>query len=99
MEDDLVRINLIKFLPMIYTKITKPMSRYEILKKIGLPPNMQQNYKKIDEWIELGILRRDDDSIDKFVADKKRIWEIFKGSVFGKDFIDMIQDRQIFPVD
>lgn len=92
-------IDIIRILPALYNLINKPMTRYDILKKLGLQPNTARNYKKIDECIDMGFLKKEDPSKQFFVADKERIWDFWKKTPSGKVIYDMFNERTVGPIE
>ena len=92
-------MDIIRILPALYNLISKPMTRYDILKKLGLQPNTARNYKKIDECIDMGFLKKKDPSTQLFVADRERIWRFWKQTPIGKIIFDMFNDRTVGPIE
>lgn len=91
-------VDLIKFLPGIYNLINKPKTRYDILKTLGMQTSTQ-NYKKIEECIDMGFLKRDKSSSQTFVADRDRIWDFWKKTPLGRKVLEMIDDQTILPIE
>lgn len=90
-------IDLLKFLPAIYVNVGSPKTRYDILKTLGLSTSTQ-NYKKIDECIAMGFLKKKNSSPETFVADRGVIWDSWKKTPMGKKILDMISDNTIVPI-
>ena len=99
-ENNLImnEVDLARFLPAIYNLIDRPKTRYDILKTLKLQPSTQ-NYRKIDECIDMGFLKKKNLNPQTFIADRERIWEFWKKAPIGKVVLEMVSDRTVLPID
>jgi len=97
-------IDLIRLLPTVYNLIDKPKTRYDILRtleketitKVG---TRDRDYRKVDELIEMGFLKKKNTKPPTFVADKEAIWEFWKKTPIGKIIVEMFSDRTVLPIE
>ena len=81
--------DILVILPKIYHLDNMPRTECNILKDINLTYRTM-NYKKIRELADMGLLVRSDE--DKFISDKKKIWNFWKDTPIGMTIIKMVND-------
>ncbi len=89
--------DIVKFLPSIHNMDTKEpkkrgligYSKYQILKICNEDIN-KGNYKKVNECIDMGFLKKVNDDPPEFIPDKNKIWKFWKNTPSGQESKKMI---------
>lgn len=92
--------NIIEFISIIHNIDVKKLkkteqkgfTRYQILNLCGMDTN-RWNYKKINECIDMGFLKRVKDNPPEFLPEKGNIWDFWKKTPQGRESKKMIAEH------